>query len=148
MILTRCNVIFMGKNIKWSCLGLREHRSLRCNTHNPRSVRPETGNQCSARDTRPTFPRELTVISATTISRSESDPASEYLRRKTGNRDLGDLAGPVTSAEKTRGFRTAAAVEVHLHSAPSPCPAVVFRRPKTATDVRPGTEVPSRCRKK
>lgn len=147
MILTRSNVIFMGNNIKWSCPGLREYRSLRCNTHNPRRIRPETGNQCSVRETRPTLPRVLTVIFATTISRSESDHASEYLRRKTENRVLGDLEGPVTFEEKTRGFRTAAVAVVHPRSAPPPCPAA-FRRRRTTTDARPGREAPSPCRKK
>lgn len=147
MILTRSNVIFMGNNIKWSCPGLREYRSLRCNTHNPRRIRPETGNQCSVRETRPTLPRVLTVIFATTISRSESDHASEYLRRKTENRVLGDLGGPVTFEEKTRGFRTAAVAVVHPRSAPPPCPAA-FRRRRTTTDARPGREAPSPCRKK
>lgn len=145
MILTRCNVIFMGKNIKWSCTGLREHSPLRCNAHNPRSIRPATGAQCSVPEASPTFPRVLTVIFAATISRAESDPASEYLHRKTENRGPGGLAGPVTSGEKTRGFRKAAAVEVPLHWAPSPCPAAVFRRPKITTDARPGREVPSHC---
>lgn len=145
MILTRRNVIFMGENFKWSCTGLREHSSLRCNAHNPRSIRPTTSSQYSARQARPTFPRVLTVIFATTISRAESDPANEYLHRKTENRDLGDLAGPVTSEEKTRGFRKAAAAEAPLRWAPSPCPAVASRRPKIMTGARPGKEAPSHC---
>lgn len=148
MVLTRCNVIVIGNNIKWSCLGSRKHRSLRCNAHRPGCVCPETGNQCSVRETRLTFPRVLTEIFAATISRAESVPASEYLRPKTKNRALGDLADLVTFGVRTRGFRTEAAAEVLPRLGPSPCLAVASRRPKTTTDAQPEREAPSRCQKK
>ena len=96
----------------------------------------------------PKFPFVLTVIFATTISPAESAPASEYLHRKTENRDLADLAGPVAFGEKTQDFRKAAAEEVPLRWVPSPCPPVAFHRQKTTTNARSRREVPFRYRKK
>jgi hypothetical protein len=138
----------MGKDIKWSCAGLREDGTLGRNAHDARVIGPAAGTSVQFAKPLHVPARALTVIFATERPQAESDPASEYSHPGIENRDLDDLEGPAISGETIRGFRKAVAAEVLLRWAMNPYPAAATRRPKTATNAQPGREALSHCHEK